>query len=124
MDKVHKLIRKWDATDASVHDSQKMDDVLDLSNTGKGVRADSAYRSAQIEADLKADDHYSGHLEQYRLSAISVFAEERCRARAEVSPQSGTVFYTWPATAASFARCHTDSARERTQAGAAAIRSS
>src|SRR5437868_9855925 len=54
VDKVHKLIRKWDATDASVHDSQKMDDVLDLSNTGKGVRADSAYRSAQIEADLKA----------------------------------------------------------------------
>src|SRR5262245_583941 len=36
VDKVHKLIRKWDATDASVHDSQKLDDVLDLSNTGKG----------------------------------------------------------------------------------------
>src|SRR5262249_36978083 len=47
-------IRKWDATDASVHDSQKLDDVLDLSNTGKGVWADSAYRSAQIEARLKA----------------------------------------------------------------------
>ena len=28
--------------------------VLDLSNTGKGVWADSAYRSAQIEARLKA----------------------------------------------------------------------
>jgi IS5 family transposase len=41
------LIRKWDATDASVHDSQKLDDVLDLSNTGKGVWADSAYRSVQ-----------------------------------------------------------------------------
>src|SRR5438034_2725240 len=54
VDKVHKLIRKWDATDASVHDSQKMDDVLDLSNTGKGVWADSAYRSMQIEAGLKA----------------------------------------------------------------------
>ena len=37
VDKAHKLIRKWDATDASVHDSQKLDDVLDLSNTGKGV---------------------------------------------------------------------------------------
>ena len=54
VDKVHKLIRKWDATDASVHDSQKLDDMLDLSNTGRGVWADSAYRSAQIEADLKA----------------------------------------------------------------------
>ena len=36
VDKAHKLIRKWDATDAAVHDSQKLDDVLDLSNTGKG----------------------------------------------------------------------------------------
>src|SRR5262249_21543285 len=31
VDKAHKLIRKWDATDAAVHDSQKLDDVLDLS---------------------------------------------------------------------------------------------
>ena len=53
VDKAHKLIRKWDATDAAVHDSQKLDDVLDLSNTGKGVWADSAYRSVQIEAGLK-----------------------------------------------------------------------
>ena len=34
--KAYKLIRKWDATDAAVNDSQKLDDVLDLSNTGKG----------------------------------------------------------------------------------------
>ena len=53
VDKAHKLIRKWDATDAAVHDSQKLDDVLDLSNTGKEVWADSAYRSVQIEAGLK-----------------------------------------------------------------------
>ena len=43
VDKAHKLIRKWGATDAAVHDSQKLDDVLDLSNTGKEVWADSAY---------------------------------------------------------------------------------
>src|SRR5213595_3481996 len=53
VDKAYKLIRKWDATDAAVHDSQKLDDVLDLSNTGKKVWADSAYRSLQIEAGLK-----------------------------------------------------------------------
>src|SRR2546422_3271653 len=57
VDKAHKLIRKWDATDAAVHDSQKLDDVLDLSNTGKGVWADSAYRSVQIEAGLEAKGH-------------------------------------------------------------------
>src|SRR5467141_3305883 len=53
VDKAHKLIRKWDATDAAVHDRQKLDDVLDFSNTGKEVWADSAYRSVQIEAGLK-----------------------------------------------------------------------
>ena len=42
VDKAHKLIRKWDATHAAVHDSQKLDDLLDLSNTGNGVWADSA----------------------------------------------------------------------------------
>src|SRR5437016_14182569 len=35
-------------TDAAVHDSQKLDDVLDLSNTGKKVWADSAYRSPPV----------------------------------------------------------------------------
>jgi hypothetical protein len=50
----HKLIRKWDATHAAMHDSQKLDDLLDLSNTGNGVWVDSAYRSDQIEASLKA----------------------------------------------------------------------
>jgi IS5 family transposase len=53
VDKAHKLIRKWDATNAAVHDSQKLDDVLDLSNTGKEVWADSPYRSVQIEVGLK-----------------------------------------------------------------------
>lgn len=53
VDKAHKLIRKWDATDAAVHDSQKLDDILDPSNTAKDVWADSAYRSTEIEQRLK-----------------------------------------------------------------------
>ena len=36
VDKAQKLIRKWDATDAAVHDSQKLDDVLDLSIPERG----------------------------------------------------------------------------------------
>ena len=48
--RMHKLIRRYAETDASVHDSQKLDDVLDKSNTGAEVWADSAYRSAEIEA--------------------------------------------------------------------------
>jgi IS5 family transposase len=54
VDKLHKIIRKWAATDASPHDSQKLDDILDPSNTGSQVWADSAYRSAEIEAKLAA----------------------------------------------------------------------
>jgi len=53
VDKAHKLIRKWDATDASVHDSQTLDDVLDLSNTGKGLGG-QRLPLVQIEAGLKA----------------------------------------------------------------------
>jgi IS5 family transposase len=54
VDKLHKIIRKWAATDASPHDSQQLDDILDASNTGSQVWADSAYHSAEIEQKLKA----------------------------------------------------------------------
>ena len=53
VDKAHKLIRKWTATDASPHDSQHLDDILDENNTARQVWADSAYRSAEIEARLR-----------------------------------------------------------------------
>ena len=59
VDKAHKLIRTWHATDASPHDSQRLDDILDAANTGKQVWADSAYRSAEIEARLRAKGYKS-----------------------------------------------------------------
>ena len=59
IDAKHKFVRRFAATDASVHDSQKLDDVLDRSNTSSNVWADSAYRSAQIEAKLKAQGYKS-----------------------------------------------------------------
>jgi IS5 family transposase len=52
VDRRHKLIRRYQATPASVHDSQVVDDVLDPDNTASDVWADSAYRSAEIEAKL------------------------------------------------------------------------
>ncbi|MCQ7029755.1 transposase, partial [Escherichia coli] len=48
----HKLVRRYQVTPASVHDSQVIDDVLDPDNTASDVFADSAYRSAEIEAKL------------------------------------------------------------------------
>ena len=52
VDRQHKFVRRYTVSDASVHDSQKLDDVLDASNTASDVWADSAYRSAEIEARL------------------------------------------------------------------------
>jgi IS5 family transposase len=49
----HKLIRQYDVTDASVHDSQKFDGLLNKTNTSADVYADSAYRSAETEVKLK-----------------------------------------------------------------------
>ena len=50
----HKLIRRYAVTDAAVHDSQPLDALLTKGNTSTDVFADSAYRSAGIEAKLKA----------------------------------------------------------------------
>jgi IS5 family transposase len=46
------LIRHYDVTDASVHDSRKFDGLLNQANTSSDVYADSAYRSAEAEAKL------------------------------------------------------------------------
>lgn len=53
VDRRHKLVRRYKVTDAAVHDSRVLDDVLDADNTASGVWADSAYRSAEIEAKLE-----------------------------------------------------------------------
>lgn len=50
----HKLIRGYEVSDASVHDSQRLDGLLQQGNTSSAVYADSAYRSAETERALKA----------------------------------------------------------------------
>jgi transposase, IS5 family len=59
IDRKHKIIRRYAETDASVHDSQKFDEVLDKSNTSNEVWADSAYRSVETEARLKEKGYKS-----------------------------------------------------------------
>ena len=66
VDRRHKLVRRYQVTDAAVHDSQVVDDILDPDNTASDVWADSAYRSAEIEAKLeekglKSRIHRKGH---------------------------------------------------------------
>jgi IS5 family transposase len=54
IDRQHKLVRRFAVTSASVHDSQKLDDLLDPANTASTVWADSAYRSKEAEEKLAA----------------------------------------------------------------------
>ena len=66
VDRRHKLVRRYHVSDAAEHDSQVLDDILDGDNTALGVWADSAYRSAEIEAALKEKGlrsriHRKGH---------------------------------------------------------------
>jgi len=66
VDRRHKLVRRYRVTDAAVHDSQVVDDLLDPGNTASEVWADSAYQSAEIEAKLeekglKSRIHRKGH---------------------------------------------------------------
>src|SRR5512144_2023132 len=58
-DAKHKLIRHYAVTDAAVHDSQELDGLLGTGNTCNDVFADSAYRSAEIEAKLRASAYNS-----------------------------------------------------------------
>ena len=53
VDRRHKLVRRYQVSDAATHDSKVLDDILDGDNTALGVWADSAYRSAEIETALK-----------------------------------------------------------------------
>ena len=59
IDKEHKLIRRYSVTDASVHDSQVFDEVLDEENSGCSVWADSAYRSEAREEQLREQGYKS-----------------------------------------------------------------
>ena len=63
VDRKHKLIRRYTVTDASVHDSRELDNVLDPGNDSQDIWADSAYRSMEQEARLK-EKGYTSHIHE------------------------------------------------------------
>ena len=88
-DRKHKLIRTFDVTDASVHDSRGFDSLLDSSNTGKQVFADSAYRSKEIngtlkERGLKNEIHHKGYRGMPLTQAKQRVNHKRSKVRATV----------------------------------------
>ena len=71
-DAKHKLIRRYEVTDAAVHDSQKLDELLTKSNTSADVFGDSAYRSSAIEERLHAGGFKSRiHVRATRKRSLS-----------------------------------------------------
>jgi len=53
VDNKHKFINKYTTTDASVHDSQALDDLLDKKDEGQDLYADSAYTGEEQENTIK-----------------------------------------------------------------------
>ena len=92
-DAKHKLIRRYEVTDAAVHDSQPLDALLDKGNTSVDVFADSAYRSAETEARLKARGFRSRiHVRATRNHPLSQRQEEANRKKSKVRVRIEHVF--------------------------------
>ena len=89
VDRRHKLIRRYRVTTAAVHDSQVLEELLTSDNTARGVWADSAYRSKDIEAKVKAKGLTSRiHRKASRNRPLHAWEKagnrRRCRFRARV----------------------------------------
>lgn len=93
VDRKHKLIRRYHVTDAAVHDSQAVDELLMCGNTASGVWADSAYRSADIETTLKARGLTSRiHRKGKRGRPLSEWAKQGNRTKSSVRVRVEHVF--------------------------------
>jgi IS5 family transposase len=89
VDKQHKLIRRYTVTDAAVHDSQVLAEVLQPKTAGRDVWADAAYRSEEIEAQLKKRQlrsriQYKGYRDKPLTSQQMQTNQGRSRIRARV----------------------------------------
>ena len=88
-DRKHKLIRQYTVTDASVHDSQEMDNILDPDNDSRETWADSAYQSDAQQQRLEENNYTSRiHERAYRNTPLTPEQQaantERSRVRARI----------------------------------------
>jgi len=93
IDRRHKLIRQYAVTNAAVHDSQVVDEILDPTNTGHEIWADSAYRFAAIEGLLKAKGYRLRiYRKGYRHTPLSAKQQAVNRRRASIRARVEHVF--------------------------------
>ena len=106
IDRRHKLVRRYGVTSASVHDSQKLDDLLDPTNTASTVWADRLgfgqcprhcrrlrYRSEEAEEKLAARGFTSRiHRRGCRGKPLTARQETANRTRSSVRARVEHVF--------------------------------
>ena len=90
------FIRRYQVTDASVHDSQVLGALLDEQNQGEEVWADSAYRSESIEWILQILQFLSHiHERAYGNHPLTAKHKEDNRERSQVRAKVEQVFGHW-----------------------------
>lgn len=93
IDRGCKFIRRYKVTDAAVHDSRELDSVIDPSNDGKSIWADSAYRSEEQEARLRRKGFISHiHERAYRNKPLTSEQESANKQRSKVRARIEHVF--------------------------------
>ena len=93
VDRKYKLVRRYHVSNAALHDSQAVDHLLMEGNTGVSVKADSAYRSEEIEAKLPARGPTSrSHRKGKRGKPLSEQAKGSDRTKSSVRVRVKHVF--------------------------------
>lgn len=93
VDVKHKLIRDYQVTDAAVHDSRVLEELLDEDDTSRDVWADSAYRSVEKLEGLK-ERGFREHIQRkgYRNRPLSGWEKQGNRTRARIRARVEHVF--------------------------------
>ena len=95
VDEKSKLICSYEVTDASVHDSQMLEDLIDSKDKNQRLHADSAYRSDAIEKKLRKKKVTSRiHEKGYRGSPMTKAVKKRNTQRSKVRARVEHVFGT------------------------------
>jgi transposase, IS5 family len=96
IDVTHGFIRRYEITDASVHDSRIIGQLLDETNEGDQFWADSAYRSAAIEAVLELIGFESQVNERgSRNHPLTELQQQMNRVKSQIRAKMEHVFGGW-----------------------------
>ena len=96
IDREYGFVRKYKVTDAAVHGSQVLGEILDPDNEGDQVWADSAYRSEEIEWVLKTIGFDSEiHERGYRNRKLTNEQKDKNREKSKIRAKVEHVFGSW-----------------------------